>query len=233
MEILAFSAFYRADLAAFPMEFSQTVSYIWMQQAFLALFMNWFFEAEIFSSITSGGIAYELSRPLDLYGLWFCQSAANRLSKAVLRCLPILIVAFIVPEPYRMSLPENGIQFVLFLLSAMLSLCVVVSFSMLIYISAFYTLSPVGMRLIASALADFLAGATIPLPFFPQPFRAIAELLPFASMQNMPLRIYIGNIAGPNAAWGMGLQAFWLIIFLLTGRWMMKNALRKVVVQGG
>lgn len=34
MEILAFSAFYKADPAAFPMEFSQTVSYIWMQQAF-------------------------------------------------------------------------------------------------------------------------------------------------------------------------------------------------------
>jgi ABC-2 type transport system permease protein len=30
MEILAFSAFYRAGPDAFPMEFSQTVSYIWM-----------------------------------------------------------------------------------------------------------------------------------------------------------------------------------------------------------
>lgn len=233
MEILAFSAFYKANPAAFPMEFSQTVSYIWMQQAFLALFMTWFSETEIFNSITSGGIAYELSRPIDLYGRWFCQSAANRLSKAVLRCLPILIVAFIVPEPYRMSLPENSIQFMLFLLSAILSLCVVVSFSMLIYISAFYTLSPMGVRIISSALADFLAGATIPLPFFPQPFRAIAEFLPFASMQNMPLRIFIGNIAGLDSAWGIGLQAFWLIIFLFIGKLMMKNALRKVVVQGG
>ena len=39
MEIFAYAAFYRSNPAAFPMAFSQTVSYIWMQQAFLALFM--------------------------------------------------------------------------------------------------------------------------------------------------------------------------------------------------
>lgn len=233
MEILAFSAFYKANPTVFPMEFSQTVSYIWMQQAFLALFMVWFFDSEIFNSITSGGIAYELVRPVDLYGRWFCQSAANRLSKAVLRCLPILIVAFVVPIPFRMSLPPNGAQFFLFLGSTILSLCVVVSFSMLIYISVFYTLSPIGVRIIWAVLADFLSGAIIPLPFFTQPFRSIAEALPFAAMQNVPLRIYSGNIAGINALWGIGLQIFWLAMLVLVGRLMMKNALGKIVVQGG
>ncbi|HBI55762.1 MAG TPA: ABC transporter permease, partial [Firmicutes bacterium] len=90
-----------------------------------------------------------------------------------------------------------------------------------------------GVRIISAVLADFLAGAIIPLPFFPQPFRAIAEMLPFAAMQNMPLRIYSGNIAGINAFWGIGLQVFWLIALILIGRYMINNALRKVVVQGG
>lgn len=233
MEILAFSAFYRANPAAFPMEFSQTVSYIWMQQAFLALFMVWFFETEIFDSITNGGIAYELARPVDLYNRWFCQSIANRMSKAVLRCMPILVVALLVPQPFRMSLPANVGQFLLFLGSAALSLGVVVSFSMLVYISTFYTLSPMGVRIISAMLADFMAGAIIPLPFFPESFRAIAEVLPFAAMQNMPLRIYSGNIAGIDAFWGIGLQMFWLVALVLIGRMMMSNALNKVVVQGG
>ncbi len=233
MEILAFSAFYKVSPASFPMSFSQTVSYIWMQQAFLALFMTWFFEEEIFASITSGSIAYELARPVDLYGRWFCLSAANRLAKAVLRCFPILIIAFIVPDPYRLSLPASRPQFILFLLAAVLSLGVVVAFSMLVYISAFYTLSARGVRVISAVMADFLAGATIPLPFFPQPFRAIAELLPFASMQNMPLRIYSGHISGLDAFRGISLQVFWLITLVLVGKLMMKNALRKVIVQGG
>lgn len=83
LELLAFAAFYRADPAAFPMEFSQLSSYIWLQQAFLALFMTWFFDGSIMESITSGNVAYELARPMDLYNMWFVKNAAIRLSKAV------------------------------------------------------------------------------------------------------------------------------------------------------
>jgi len=233
MEIFAFAAFYRVSPAALPMEFSQTVSYIWIQQAFLALFMMWFWENDIAKSITEGSIAYEMVRPVDLYSRWFCQISANRLARAVLRCAPILIVALVVPEPYRLSLPQSLPQLSMFLLSAALALSVVVSFSMLTYISLFYTLSPMGVRLVIAVATDFLAGATIPLPFFPEPVRAVVELLPFAAMQNMPLRIYSGNIAGTDALRGILLQIMWLAVLLLIGRIAMRRALKRVVVQGG
>lgn len=233
MELLAFAAFYRAQPAAFPMEFSQTVSYIWLQQAFLALFMMWFLEADIFGAIADGGIAYELARPVDLYWRWSCHSAASRLAKAVLRCLPILVVALCLPEPFRLHLPGNLGQFALFLISGALCLGVVVAFSLLIYISTFYTLNPMGVRIIFAMLADFLAGSILPLPFFPAPIRFFAELSPFAAMQNMPLRIYSGNIGGIGAAKGIGLQVFWLVALVLIGWLWIKKALGKVVVQGG
>ena len=233
MEIFAFAAFYRANPASFPMEFSQTVSYIWMQQAFLALFMMWFWDNDIAEAVLSGSIAYEMVRPVDLYFRWLSQAAAYRLARALLRCVPILLVAFIVPQPYRMSLPPDIWQFILFLLSTVLSLGVVVSFSMLMYISLFYTISPMGVRIIVTVLSDFLAGATVPLPFFPDPFRAALGLLPFAAMQNMPLRIYSGNIAGLDAFRGIVLQVFWLAVLLCIGRFAMSRALKKVIVQGG
>ncbi|MCL2136848.1 MAG: ABC transporter permease [Coriobacteriia bacterium] len=233
MEIFAFAAFYRSDPSAFPMEFSQTVSYIWLQQAFLALFMMWFWENEIAASIAEGSIAYELVRPLDLYSRWFCQASANRLARSLLRCSPILLVALVVPSPFRLLLPPTLGQFVLFVVSMALSLGVVVAFSMLMYISLFYTISPTGMRLIVGNLTDFLAGSIIPLPFFPDSIRRLVELLPFAAMQNMPLRIYSGNISGNDTLTGILLQLFWLVALVLVGRLAMQRALGKVVVQGG
>ena len=77
MELLAFRAFYQADPEAFPMSFQATASYVWMQQAFLALFAAWMFENEIFQCIRDGSVAYELCRPVDLYAMWFARSAAN------------------------------------------------------------------------------------------------------------------------------------------------------------
>ena len=100
MEILAFRAFYEADAAAFPMPFEAVVTYVWLQQAFLAMFAAWGMEGEIFDVIRNGNIAYELCRPVGIYQMWFARSAANRVSRALLRCVPILTVASLLPAPY-------------------------------------------------------------------------------------------------------------------------------------
>lgn len=233
MEVLAYLALYRNSNGVFPMEFSQTVSYIWMQQTLIVLFSVVFSDGEIYSAIESGSIAYELVRPMDLYGRWFCQSAANRIAFTILNCLPGLLVAFILPEPYRMSLPVNMGQFILFLLSTVLALCVVVMFAMLMYISLFYILSQRGIRIIVTALTTFLSGGVIPLPFFPTSVLAIVKLLPFAAMQNMPLRIYSGNIYGMSALKGIAFQLFWLVALFFIGKLAMCHAQKKVIVQGG
>lgn len=233
MFISQYLAFYRSNPSAFPMEISQVVSYIWVQQAFIMLFMTWFFEGDIFSSITSGGIAYDLSRPLDLYGKWYCQCVASRLSKVILRCFPILIIALLLPNPYKLILPPNATQFLLFILSSFLALGVVVSFGMFIYIATFYTMSPVGVRIIGAVFADFMAGSIVPIPFFPNGFRQISEFLPFAAMQNMPLRIYSGNISGIDAFMGISLQVFWIITLTAVGKLWMSKTLKRVIVQGG
>jgi ABC-2 type transport system permease protein len=206
MEILAFSAFYRASPAAFPMSFSQTVSYVWMQEILLTLFAVVFQDGDIYSSLESGSIAYDLVRPVSLYGRWFCQSAANRVSFTLINCAPALLIALIMPEPYRMLLPPSVWVLLLFVFSTMLALCVVVAFAMLMYISLFYTMSQRGVRIIVTAVTSFLSGGVIPLPFFPAPVLSVVNWLPFAAMQNMPLRIYSGSIAGVDAVKGIAFQ---------------------------
>ena len=44
MYIMLYQTFYGSNPKAAPMEFSSLSSYIWLQQAFLALFMTWFLE---------------------------------------------------------------------------------------------------------------------------------------------------------------------------------------------
>ncbi len=232
-EILAFTALYRTGSIDFPMEFSQTVSYIWMQQTLIFLFSVVFSDEEIYSAIGNGSIAYELVRPMKLYGRWFCQSTANRDAFTMLNCLPALVVAYIMPEPYRMSLPQSLGQLLLFLFSSVLALCVVVAFAMLMYISLFYLTTQRGIKIIVTALTSFLSGGIIPLPFFPAQVYKVIQLLPFAAMQNMPLRIYSGNIVGLDAMKGILQQVFWLATLLCIGQLSMRCALKKVIVQGG
>ena len=233
MTILMFWAFYRNGENAFPMTFPELSSYIWMQQAFLAMFMAWFFDNEIFESITSGNIAYELCRPCDIYAMWFTKNMAIRLSRMMLRCLPILLVAAFLPAPFNITLPPDWLSGILFLISVILGFLVLISFSMLIYISAFYTISPMGIRILATSVTEFFAGAIIPIPFFPEAVQPIMYALPFASMQNTPFLIYTGHIGGIEALKSIALQIVWFAAMLSVGRLLMRRSLRKVLVQGG
>jgi len=233
--ILAFAAFYRENPYAFPMTFQQTVAYIWLQQAFIALFFIWFWENSIFESIESGGVSYDLVRPMDMYNRWFSTAAANRVSRCLLRAVPLLAVALVLPGAYRLRLPGDMRMFLLFGVSMLLSFGVVMAFSMILYISAFYTINSLGTKIVVGVASDFLAGGYIPLPFFPPLLRTIVEFSPFGAMQNMPLLIFSGyfNDAEGALSRGLLLQAFWLIALVVVGRFFMARSLKRVIAQGG
>lgn len=233
MYIMLYETFYRSNPANAPMNFSQLSSYIWLQQGFLALLMTWFLDEEIFALITSGNIAYELCRPLDIYNIWFSKSCATRLSKTVLRCFPIFIIAFFLPPPYNFSLPNSLADAILFIIAMLLAFIVVVSYCMLIYIFSFYTISPMGVRLTLVMTADFLSGSLVPLPFLPQWLTRYVYFSPFAAMQNVPFRIYSGQIPYNDAFTCIGLQIFWAIILVFIGKYVLSKIIKQVVVQGG
>ena len=102
-------------------------------------------ENDIFDAILNGNIAYELCRPINIYRMWFARSLANRFAKALLRCLPILLTAMLLPAPYGLMMPVNPEAFLLFFLTLLLGTGVTVSFCMLIYMTTFFTISPMGI----------------------------------------------------------------------------------------
>ena len=229
MNILVYRAFYESDAAAFPMTLEATCSYIWLQQAFLVLFAAWLIEHEIFDNIMNGNVAYELCRPISIYNMWFFRSVANRLSRAMLRCVPILVFASFLPNPFGISLRHFG----WFLLAMLLGFLVTVSFFMVIYGLTFFTISPSGLRILITSVVEFFAGAIIPIPFFPEKVQRVLEILPFASMQNVPLRIYSGSMTDEQMIKAVVLQFVWLIVLVIIGKLLCRFAEKKVVVQGG
>ena len=80
---------------------------------------------------------------------------------------------------------------------------------------------------------DLLAGLVVPIPFIPLPYRSIIECLPFASMSNVPFRIYSGDLQGMEMINAIGLQVFWLFALIGLGSVICRLAQRRVVIQGG
>lgn len=233
MLIMVYDAFYASTNTVQPMSFAQIVTFIWLQQSLLYIVMLWYRDGTLFALITDGNISYELCRPINMYFMWYTKLIAGRLAGTILRCSPIIIVALLLPEPYRLTLPPDLPTFILFIISLALALFVVVAISMLMYISVFITLSPSGSSLMFNIIGEFLAGLLIPIPLMPEWMQRIVYLFPFHATCDMPLRIYSGHIPFNDALIGIVTQVIWLIALIAIGIFCMSRALKKVVVNGG
>jgi ABC-type uncharacterized transport system, permease component len=233
MAIFIYQAFYKSGGQSGTFDFTQLVTYMWLQQAFLALIMLYDWEYDLFNLITTGNISYELCRPCNLYGLWYAKLLSKRLSSAVLRFSPIILVAILLPKPYKLSLPASPVSFILFAVTMMLGTLLLVAISMLIYISVFKTMSPVGSMAFIGIIGEFFSGMTIPIPLMPEWLQKVCYIMPFRWTADLPLRIYSGNIGVNEAIFSIGIQLIWIVALVCVGLLIMRNITNHVVVHGG
>ena len=233
MECLAYKAITEASGSGLPMDDSSIVSYIWLKEGLLVLFNTWAADNDLFDMITGGDIGYGLCRPVSVYSMWFARTAGARTAEALMKSVPIFLCAFLLPKAFRMSLPVDGAAFLLFLAALLLAFGITVAFCMLVYMLCFFTISPQGWRMVLTGAVDFLSGNLIPLPFFPKKALFLLKLSPFAYMQNVPFRIYSGDLAGGEAYPYLAGQIFWLAALVSVGFFLWKRAEKRVVIQGG
>lgn len=233
MECFAYMTLHQSQSGVFPMELSSVVAYIWLKEAFFMLLTTWNTDNDIMESIVSGTVSYELCRPLSVYGMWFARSAGARMAAVFSRSLPILLVALVLPQPFRLIIPGDFGQMLLFVISLLMGVGIAVAMCMLVYLICFFTMTPKGIRRLLMSMGDLLSGGLIPLPFVPQPWRTVMEMMPFASMQNTPFLIYSGELIGDSAWAATGMQLFWLAALILLGQMVFLLAQRRIVIQGG
>ena len=183
--------------------------------------------------ITTGGISYELCRPVNIYQVWYVKLFSKRLARGVLRFAPVVILGFVMPHPYNLSLPESPLSFLLFIITLFMGFVLLVAISMMIYISIFKTMSPIGSIGIFGIIGEFFAGMTIPIPLMPFWLQRVCMALPFRWISDLPLRVYSGNIGTVEAATGIAVQLVWILVFVTAGSLIMRRVTRLSIVQGG
>lgn len=233
MECLAYQAIAEASGGSLPMTYSSIVTYLWLKESLYVLFNTWAMDNDLFAMIANGDLSYELCRPLSIYSMWFSRMTGARISEALMRCIPILVCSFLMPKPYRMTPPVSGAAFLLFLLTLCLAFGITVTFCMLVYMLCLFTISPQGWRMVLTGAVEFLSGNIIPLPFFPKKYLFLVELSPFAYMQNVPFRIYSGDLTGFEIYPYIAKQIFWLVFLLFIGIVIWRQAEKRIVIQGG
>lgn len=231
MYIYLYTAFMgRGGLDGFSV--AQMVTYVWLGQAFFAMrYVNT--PKKVCQQIESGDICYNFVRPLNLYNQWYSSYIGSTLASTLLRFLPILIISSILPANMRLSLPVSGVAFLLFLIALILGMLINGAISMFAVYLTFITQSSKGSATIVNTITGILGGMIIPLPMFPTAIQKVLNWLPFRCISDLPFRIYIGNLDIKSALIQIAISITWLIILVLLGKLLLKQSLKKAVIQGG
>lgn len=229
IQIMILHAFYASVSGSEPISFSQAVNFIWIGQALLQL-LPWSLDKEIEGQIKSGNVAYDLIRPLHMYGVWFMRSLAMRLVPTLMRCFPIFIIGgwlFGLQAPISL---QAGIAF---LFSVIFAILLSTSITTIVLISLFWTLSGEGIQRLLPHCAVLFSGMVVPLPLFPSWSQPFLNVQPFRGVVDIPCRIYMGIIPTSDAIYFLAFQLIWIAVFVILGRFLTKKALRQFVIQGG
>lgn len=229
VRVMIFMAFYASSAAAQPMTADQVVSYIWLSQAFLLLAM-FGVEPEIAAMIRSGGVAYELTRPVDLYSLWFSRCLAARLAPTLLRAVPQLILAYAF---LGLAAPTSLPAFGWFLAAIVSGAVLAAAISAALTISMLWTISGEGITRLAPAVIFLFSGIIIPLPLFPDWLQPIVQSLPFRGLIDVPFQMYLGLLTGRDALIALVQTWAWTAGFIMIGRLALNRGLKQLVAQGG
>lgn len=231
-KIMVFEALFFSTVKIMPMNYQETVTYIWLGQALLWL-LPWNGDQEIQGMIRTGDFAYELVRPLNLYNYWFVRILATRLAGTVLRILPVLVVAFcLLPEEYCMQLPPGSAAFGYFALSLIFAVLLGCAISNLITISVLFTIGDGVERLLPACMMIF-TGMVIPLSFFPDWSQLIFKILPFSGLVDTPYKFYLGIYGREELIFTLLHQSGWIILLVALGKYLISRAQKRIVVQGG
>jgi ABC-2 type transport system permease protein len=234
-----YDAFYRSSTPdrPHPMTFDQVVNYVWLGQALWAM-LPWNADGEVRAMVRSGAVAYELCRPVDLYGWWYARALAWRTAPTALRAMPLILFATVgLPllglEEWRLAAPASFESAIAFTAAFVCTLLLGCALTTLLNVSLLWTLNGEGVVLLMTAMVTFFSGMIIPLPLFPDWAQPIVRALPFAGLVDLPFRVYIGHIPPRDVVAVLRHQLLWTIALVLFGRWLLARGMRRVVVQGG
>ena len=227
--IALYRALYAGKPQALPLD--HVVTYVWLQQAFFRMLLA--SDPDLLDKIRTGGIAYDLCRPLNLYGFYYARIMAQKITGSLMRAVPMLLFASLLPKGWGLSLPASVPALLLSLLALGLGLLCVSALENITMAFTMRTLDPRGVQAMLNLLMMTLSGNILPLTLFPDSWQKVITLLPYAQLLDAPIRLYTGDVPVSESWRILLIQAVWIVVLTALGVWLWNRHQKRIVLQGG
>lgn len=179
--------------------------------------------------IREGSIAIDFMRPISIPWFVFADTVGQT-GFAIFQIVPALLLALLI---VHVDPPVSLMAAVVFVVSLAIGFVVNFFLDMMMATITFWTMEIFGIQLMMQFATSLLSGALVPLYFFPGWSQKVVLALPFATLYNAPISIYIGRVQGTDILATLAQQAAWAVTFGLLSFALWRIGERRVVFQGG
>ena len=178
----------------------------------------------------TGMIAISFVRPISYRAQIISRCMGDMTTNFIIVFLPSFIIVELLSGG-AVRLGMNAVFFIIaFFFAALISLLI----DFLVGLISFYTESVWGISIMKEVIVRFLAGAIVPLAYFPDSARRVLEFLPFQAIYNLPIQILTNNsYSSADCARALATQVLWVLILLGLTKICYNRASRLVTVNGG
>jgi ABC-2 type transport system permease protein len=227
--VLVYTALFAERTEVAGLTLGDTITYAIVAQSLLMV-MSAFGNRELSEAIVKGTIATDLARPVDFYAYWACLDLGRAAYYFVFRGIPTFAVGALL---FGVRWPPSLRVFLAFLATVALGMVISFAFRFITNSFAFWTTDARGLIYLTNTVIMFFSGFIVPLNFFPPPLQAVANVLPFRALAQLPISVYLGKVTHfqivPTV---FGLLA-WLLVLVILGRFALARMVRRVTLAGG
>lgn len=211
------------------MTFNDTFIYLVLATA-LFNFMEMYAVWEMGRDIQSGKIVLNILKPIEYRKFLFWSFSGDLIIHFVTTFLPTFLIVYFITFD-RIPLGVNILNLMVSVIFA-----IIINFNIDFFVGTicFYTESIWGINIFKQVIVMLLSGATIPIAFFPEPFKTIVMYLPFQSIYNTPLTILLNeDVDSHKVIILLAIQLFWLLVTTVIVKLFWKCSIKKVTINGG
>ena len=205
------------------------VTYTGLTQALIA-YLSLFGWYDLMDSVRSGEVAVDLLRPMHFMAFWMMQDLGRAVVNLLLRGVTIMAIYALI---FQLAYPMGALQWLGLLISIFLSWLISFGFRFLINLAAFWSPDAQGIGRFFYTASWFFSGFLMPLALFPTWLNTLARWTPFPYMLNTVVEIYLGITTGVDLGLALLLQLAWVGVLLVCGQFILRRAIRRLVIQGG
>ncbi len=181
------------------------------------------------AKVRSGDFVIDLIKPANPVFTFWSTSVGITTSNMIIRGIPLLLIFL----PVIIKLKLDAGELALFVVICGLGFVMVSLMYILIGYLAFIVLEVWPFVRLLNDTVRLLAGAVIPIAFFPPWIGRAVKLMPFHLLYSFPIRLLLEELPPNEIIFNMMIMVFWIIMLSIALKIVYGVAVRFCIVQGG